>query len=136
MMATSRPALRAASRTMVARSMWSCAVPWLKFSRTTLTLARIICSSNSGVLEAGPRVATILVAWRGMRSELMKGVSVLYSLLYTLCVSNGSQSPRGISLPWPDRRRNQPAARLARISKAGRVLPSSTSRKAPPPVEM
>ena len=27
-------------------------------------------------------------------------------------------------------------ARLARISKAGRVLPSSTSRKAPPPVEM
>ncbi|MDT4841234.1 hypothetical protein FQZ97_750790 [compost metagenome] len=65
-----------------------------------------------------------------------EGVSVLYSLLYTLCVSNGSQSPRGISLPWPDRRRNQPAARLARISKAGRVLPSSTSRKAPPPVEM
>ena len=32
--------------------------------------------------------------------------------------------------------KGQPWARLARISKAGRVLPSSTSRKAPPPVEM
>ncbi len=30
----------------------------------------------------------------------------------------------------------QPAARLLKISKAGKVLPSSTSRKAPPPVEM
>ncbi len=64
MMATSRPARCAASRTSVARSMWSCAVPWLKFSRTTLTPARIICSSSSGSLDAGPRVATILVARR------------------------------------------------------------------------
>ena len=30
----------------------------------------------------------------------------------------------------------QPFARFCRISNAGRVLPSSTSRKAPPPVEM
>jgi hypothetical protein len=30
----------------------------------------------------------------------------------------------------------QPLARRARISNAGSVLPSSTSRKAPPPVEM
>jgi hypothetical protein len=34
------------------------------------------------------------------------------------------------------RRDSQPAARRCRISNAGRVLPSSTSRKAPPPVEM
>jgi hypothetical protein len=37
-------------------------LPWLKFSRTTLTPARIICSSRPGSLDAGPRVATILVA--------------------------------------------------------------------------
>jgi hypothetical protein len=42
--------------------MWSCAVPCEKFSRTTLTPARIMASSMSGSLEAGPRVATILVA--------------------------------------------------------------------------
>jgi hypothetical protein len=86
MIATSRPALRAASRTMAARLMWSCAVPWLKFSRTTLTLWWIICSSSSGVLEAGPSVATILVAWRGRRVVLMLmlRVSGLYSTLYTL----------------------------------------------------
>ncbi|MDT4842191.1 hypothetical protein FQZ97_760820 [compost metagenome] len=70
MMPTSRPARCAASRTRVARSMWSCAVPCEKFSRTTLTPARIIASSRAGSLEAGPRVATILVARCGM-----KGVS-------------------------------------------------------------
>jgi hypothetical protein len=32
--------------------------------------------------------------------------------------------------------KNQPVARLPKISKAGKVLPSSTSRNAPPPVEM
>ena len=37
--------------------------------------------------------------------------------------------------PEPEERR-QPAARFCKISKAGSVLPSSTSRKAPPPVEM
>jgi hypothetical protein len=42
--------------------MWSWALPWLKFKRTTLTPARIICSNNAGSLEAGPKVATILVA--------------------------------------------------------------------------
>jgi hypothetical protein len=62
MMATSRPARWAASRTMVARSIWSCALPWLKFRRTTFTPSRTICSSSCGSLEAGPSVATILVA--------------------------------------------------------------------------
>src|SRR5450830_1582764 len=66
MMATSRPARWAAARTRVARSMWSWALPWLKLSRTTLTPARIIFSSNAASLEAGPRVATILVARRGI----------------------------------------------------------------------
>jgi hypothetical protein len=46
--------------------MWSCALPWLKFSRTTLTPARIMASNRAGSLEAGPRVATILVAREGM----------------------------------------------------------------------
>ena len=67
MMATSRPTFCAASRTMRARSIWSCAVPWLKLRRTTLTPAWIMASSISGVLEAGPMVATILVTcWRMM----------------------------------------------------------------------
>ena len=42
--------------------MWSCAVPCEKLRRTTSTPARIIRSSTSGVDDAGPRVATILVA--------------------------------------------------------------------------
>src|SRR3954471_10537192 len=72
MMATSRPARWAASRTRRARSMWSWAVPWLKFSRITLTPARINCSRSLGSLEAGPRVATILVARRAM--DVLPGV--------------------------------------------------------------
>ena len=62
MIATSLPTFFATSRTSVARSMWSCAVPCEKLSRTTSTPARIIRSSTSGELDAGPRVATILVA--------------------------------------------------------------------------
>ena len=65
MIATSRPTRFATSRTSVTRSMWSCALPCEKFMRTTSTPARIIRSSTSGELDAGPRVATILVA-RGM----------------------------------------------------------------------
>jgi hypothetical protein len=37
-------------------------LPWEKFKRTTFTPARIIASSISAELDAGPRVATILVA--------------------------------------------------------------------------
>ncbi len=47
MIATDLPTLRATSRTSVARSMWSCAVPCEKLSRTTSTPARIIRSSTS-----------------------------------------------------------------------------------------
>ena len=43
---------------------------------------------------------------------------------------------RGDDLGGAPRYHAAPAARRVRISKAGRVLPSSTSRKAPPPVEM
>ena len=68
MMATSLPARAAAARTSVARSMWSCALPCEKFSRTTSTPARIIASSTSGDEDAGPRVATILVARMGWMS--------------------------------------------------------------------
>ena len=43
-------------------------------------------------------------------------------------------APQGIR--GSGKRELQPAARFCRISNAGKVLPSSTSRKAPPPVEM
>ena len=66
MMATTQPARLAASRTSWARSTWSCALPWLKLSRTTLTPALIMASNIAGSLEAGPKVATILVAWFDM----------------------------------------------------------------------
>ena len=62
MIATSLPALAATSRISVARSMWSCAVPCEKLRRITSTPARIIRSSISALLDAGPSVATILVA--------------------------------------------------------------------------
>jgi hypothetical protein len=62
MMATSLPARAATSRTSVARAMWSCAVPCEKLSRTTSTPPRIMRSSISGDDDAGPSVATILVA--------------------------------------------------------------------------
>ena len=101
MMATSLPTLAAISRTSVARSMWSCAVPCEKFRRTTSTPARMMRSSTSGALDAGPSVATILVA-RGLPEMIMR----------------------------------RSRTRRSRISMAGRVFPSSISRKAPPPVEM
>ena len=71
MMATSLPIAWPAVRTMVARSMWSCAVPCEKFSRTTSTPARIMRSSISGEDDAGPRVATILV-WRDIRGNSLR----------------------------------------------------------------
>ena len=76
------------SRTSFARSMWSCALPWLKFSRTTLTPARIMRSSNAGSLEAGPRVATILVARRAM--DALLGLFVEKD-----CPMEGLRSQRG-----------------------------------------
>src|SRR5450830_220317 len=62
MMATSRPHRAAASRTMRARSIWSCALPCEKFRRTTSTPALNMRTRVSISLEAGPMVATILVA--------------------------------------------------------------------------
>jgi hypothetical protein len=61
MIATALPTRSAAARTIAARSMWSCAVPCEKFSRTTSTPAAIRRCITSGEDEAGPRVATILV---------------------------------------------------------------------------
>src|SRR4249920_2608645 len=61
MMPTARSTLRQVSRTSSARRMWSSAVPWEKFRRTTSTPARNIRSSTAASLEAGPSVATILV---------------------------------------------------------------------------
>ena len=49
-------------RTSAARSMWSCALPCEKFSRTTSTPAWIMRVRVSASLDAGPMVATILVA--------------------------------------------------------------------------
>ena len=114
MIATSLPTLAATSRISVARSMWSCAVPCEKLRRITSTPARIIRSRTSALLDAGPRVATILVA-RGTDESLM----VLHRARYRLALM-----------------RYLSRARRSRISSAGSVLPSSTSRKAPPPVEM
>src|SRR5256885_568356 len=90
MMATSRPARWAASRTMVARSMWSCALPWLKFRRTTLTPSRTICSSSCGSLEAGPRVATILVARRTCMECLSLRVCNRVSILTRMRLHEGN----------------------------------------------
>jgi hypothetical protein len=53
------------------------AVPWLKLSRTTLTPASIICSSRTGSLDAGPRVATILVARRAGGICFVSGLYVI-----------------------------------------------------------
>src|SRR5438034_2108934 len=62
MMATVHPRLCATSRTIRARSWWSLAAPCEKFRRTTSTPAAIIRVRTSGVLLAGPSVATIFVA--------------------------------------------------------------------------
>src|SRR5574340_1176602 len=58
---TVRPRARASERTSSARWIWSSAVPWEKFRRTTSTPASTMRSRISGALDAGPRVATILV---------------------------------------------------------------------------
>ena len=52
---------RAKERIISARRIWSSAVPWEKFRRTTSRPAAIILSRIFGSSEAGPRVATILV---------------------------------------------------------------------------
>src|SRR5215831_5878796 len=65
MMAISRPSFFAVARTRSARSTWSLVLPWEKLRRTTSTPAASIRARTSGSLQAGPRVATILVA-RGM----------------------------------------------------------------------
>src|SRR6266545_30427 len=62
MIPTSLPSFCAASRTWRARSTWSEASPCEKLRRTTTTPAASMRSSTSGSLQAGPRVATILVA--------------------------------------------------------------------------
>src|SRR6266850_2228187 len=69
MIATVRPVFDAMLFTSAARCSWSAALPCEKLSRTTSTPARIMRSSTTGSLEAGPRVATILVL-RGMRVTL------------------------------------------------------------------
>ncbi|MNT48629.1 hypothetical protein D3C72_1854200 [compost metagenome] len=69
---------------MRARSTWSCALPWLKLRRTTFTPERIISSSSAGSLEAGPKVATILVA----RRILGEAMDVFLSVVF---VSNGKR---------------------------------------------
>src|SRR5437879_5462404 len=69
MMATVRPVFEAMLFTSAARCSWSAALPCEKLSRTTSTPARIMRSSTTGSLEAGPRVATILVL-RGIRVTL------------------------------------------------------------------
>ncbi|OQB76510.1 MAG: hypothetical protein BWX88_05346 [Planctomycetes bacterium ADurb.Bin126] len=128
MMATSRPARFAASRTSVARSMWSCALPWLKFSLTTLTPALIMAISRAGSLDAGPRVATILVARCGM-----KGISWLVGGDFPMeAVPSGSGSREdGRRCPQdepPDRRRalERPRCRAGRREKEKRA-PSALS---------
>ena len=66
-MPTVRPNLAAAARMPSARALWSSAVPCEKFIRTTSMPACTMRSRTSGVDEAGPSVATILV-WRDMSS--------------------------------------------------------------------
>ena len=62
MIAISRPMVFAISRTICARPRWSLAAPCEKLRRTQSTPAASIRWSTAGSLQAGPRVATILVA--------------------------------------------------------------------------
>src|SRR2546427_3522364 len=68
----------------------SCALPWLKFRRTTLTPSRTICSSSCGSLEAGPRVATILVARRTCMECLSLRVCNRVSILTRMRLHEGN----------------------------------------------
>ena len=60
------PSSSAILRTMLTRSMCSCAVPCEKLMRTTLTPARIMSRKTSSDVDAGPSVATILVSLMGL----------------------------------------------------------------------
>ena len=60
------PSSSAILRTVLTRSMCSCAVPWEKLIRTTLTPARIMSRKTSSDVDAGPSVATILVSLMGL----------------------------------------------------------------------
>ncbi len=67
---TAWPALRASERTSSTCLRCSVALPCEKFTRTTSSPASIMRESVFGSLEAGPRVATILVR-RGMGGSLL-----------------------------------------------------------------
>lgn len=71
--ADTRPHCSAIRRTRATVSVCAAALPCEKFIRTTSTPARIMRSSTSGEDDAGPSVATILVA-RGM--ALLTKVSI------------------------------------------------------------
>ena len=61
MMATGRPAARAAARMFSMARWWPARSPWEKLRRATFMPARIICSMIAGDSDAGPIVHTILV---------------------------------------------------------------------------
>jgi len=84
---------------------------------------------------------------RSERGDLLTGIlpnglSTLWGMAGLIADLSRAPSPTD-SLPrWgrdgerASRRSRRQAARRASTSNAGKVLPSSTSRKAPPPVEM
>src|SRR5438477_8561752 len=83
MMATVRPVFEAMLFTSAARCSWSAALPCEKLSRTTSTPARSMRSSTVESLEAGPRVATILVL-RGIRVTLTSQAAMCKKLIRSI----------------------------------------------------
>ena len=101
---------------------------------------------NGAAAVAGDRAGSFVVAAARLPSAsaaaLAKAVGTRRLRGYAASVQPAMWASARVSCPsrWPrwqgQRPGGQPAARFSRISNAGSVLPSSTSRKAPPPVLM
>src|SRR3989454_7934960 len=105
MMATVRAVFEAMLFTSAARCSWSAAVPCEKLSRTTSTPARIMRSSTTGSLEAGPRVATILVL-RGIRVTLTSQAAMCKKAIRSIIRARLKSRPRrqGLALEKLEKR--------------------------------
>src|SRR5215469_12980389 len=85
MIATRRPTVFSAERMRLMRSAWLARSPCEKLSRATFRPARISRSSISGVSEAGPMVATILVLFLGSVMTVIDDLSAFKDQLFLLC---------------------------------------------------
>src|SRR5690606_4022561 len=96
--ATKRPWRAAISRTSCARARCSSGAPWEKFRRATSSPARIIFSSTSGELLAGPSVATIFVRREVMQCSFFRLPGRLLRRWAVVIVTDSLLFP-----PWDDR---------------------------------